>query len=450
MFLNLAKLLEDAAGDPAAREQVFLIHPVQLSRWLDEAWAGAATIPPLPIGSPTPGPPLLGSADIVDALDLPQQPPPPPLLLPSGIVLDGVTDIPSALQAVDNWVEAIGPQSAAGGIGLLWHHLSYAYVIESTGIIEIFAEVLRRLVVGETLGQLSPASVKWLRATEELFFRDPPLFSIAGTVSELRPQARVNRRNAYWRMFGLDLPHAVPARWDRDGQTWKVDVGEINVDFRAKWSELLRQVWLGLENNRNSSGANPTDGSYVALLCRALRDMFNDRRRGGLLAREEFAYVTVLSWFHLTLQTNTPIVIDLKAESTSPAERLALLGQRVGLHPSQRARELFDLSEPMSSLLRAIEVGSFDDAGTAAALFDDTTALGLEMREIINQWQSATGERVKERPAGVVAPVPSQPLRAPTPGSGNGRVTGAPKPAAAAAPAPTAAVAAATANGQRT
>jgi hypothetical protein len=174
--------------------------------------------------------------------------------------------------------------------------------------------------------------------------------------------------------------------------------------------------------------------------------MFNDRRRGGLLAREEFAYVTVLSWFHLTVQTNTPIVNDLKAQSSSPAERLALLGQRVGMHPAQRARELFDLSEPMSSLLRAIEVGSFDDAATAAALFDDATALGQEMREIINQWQSATGERVKERPTGMVTPVASQPLRAPTPGPGNGVVTGTPKPATTAAPSP----AAAAANGQRT
>jgi hypothetical protein len=435
MFLNLAKLLEDAAGDPAAREQVFLIHPVQLSRWLDEAWAGTATIPPLPIGSATTAPPLLGSLDIVDALDLPRQPVPPPRLLASGI----------NLAAVDEWTDVLGPPPA-GGIGLLWHHLSYAYVLESTGITEIFAEVVRRLVVGETLGELQPASVKWLRATEELFFRDPPLFSIAGTVSELRPQARVSRRNAYWRMFGLDLPHAIPARWDRDGQGWKVDVGEINVDFRAKWSELLRQVWLGLENNQNSSGANPSDGNYIALLCRALRDMFNDRRRGGLLAREEFAYVTVLSWFHLTVQSNTQIVVDLKAQSSSPAERLALLGQRVGMHPAQRARELFDLAEPMSSLLRAIEVGSFDDAATAAALFDDTTDLGLEMREIINQWQSATGERVKEPPSGTVTPAPSQPLRAPTPGSGNVVVTGTPKPAVTPAPA----AAAATVNGQRT
>ena len=37
----------------------------------------------------------------------------------------------------------------------------------------------------------------WVRTTEELFFRDPPLYSIAGITSEARPLSRVTRRNAY-------------------------------------------------------------------------------------------------------------------------------------------------------------------------------------------------------------------------------------------------------------
>lgn len=429
MFLNLAKLLEDAGG---TRDQVFLIHPLQLSRWLDEAWAAAALVPELPIGTPSTDAPALGSADIVRALDLPLQIP-PATLVPAGIT---VTD-------PDAWTQtAVVP---ATGIGLIWHHLSYAYVTESTGMWEIFTEVVRRLVVGETLGELSPDAVKWLRATEELFFRDPPLFSITGIVSELRPRTRISRRNAYWRMLGLDLPHAVPARWDGSGaQPWKTDVGGVNGDFRAKWSELLRQVWLGLENSANSSGSNPTDASYVAFLCRAIKDMFNDRRRGGLLAREEFAYVTALSWFHLTVQSNTAIVTSLKAEATSPAERLATLGQRVGMQPAQRARELFDLAEPMSGVLRAIEVGSFDTPAAAEVLFDPDETLGQEMRDLINLWQSATGERIKERPtAGVVTSSP-QPLRIPTPGSGHGTA-----PAARSTPAPAPVPAAAATNGQR-
>ena len=400
MFLNLARLL-----GPTRRGQVFLVHPLQLSRWLDEAWASTPLIPPLPIGSISTKAPMLGSTAIVDALDLPVILGAPPSLLSSGIDVNNV----------DTWDDSVRPPV---GPGLVWHHLVYAYLVESTGTLEVFAEVVRRLLVGETLGQLSPQSVKWLRTTEELFFRDPPLFSIAGVTSELRPQVRVNRRNAYWRMFGLDLPHPVPARWGSTGPAaWKTDVGDgVNTDFRAKWSELLRQVWVGLENSGNTSGANATDPAYVMSLCEALRDMFNDRRRGGLLAREEFAYVTTLSWFHLTLQTNTPIVSDLKAEAASPAERLATLAERVGMRPAQRSRELFDLAEPMSSVLRAIEVDTFNSPNLAATLYDPNTTLGAEMRDLVNQWQSATGERIKERPTSTAVLTDRQPLRLPTPG----------------------------------
>jgi hypothetical protein len=128
MFLSLAKLFADAGG---AREQVFLVHPIQLSRWLDEAWAAARLVPELPIGSASTDAPFLGDDAIISALDLPAQPP-SPLLLPSGI---SETD-------PDAWSETLGPPT--GAIGLLWHHLVYAYLIESTGVCEIFLEVVRR------------------------------------------------------------------------------------------------------------------------------------------------------------------------------------------------------------------------------------------------------------------------------------------------------------------
>ena len=45
------------------------------------------------------------------------------------------------------------------------------------------------------------------------------------------------------------------------------------------------------------------------------------------------------------------------------------------------------------------------------------------MREIINLWQSATGDRVKDRPTGAAVKPPAQPLRIPQPtpvAAGNG------------------------------
>jgi hypothetical protein len=403
MFLTLAKLFADAGG---TREQALLVHPVQLSRFADEYWLSTRLVPELPIGTTASLAPFLGEDAIVAGLGLPTQPPPPLLLAPSGIV----TPEPGT------WSGDLGPGSS--GIGLLWDHLIYAYLIETTGALEIFAEVVRRLVIGETLGKLSIESHQWLRTTEELFFRDPPLFSIAGIVSEARPHARVTRRNAYWRMFGFDLPHALSAYPPSAGERsdWKAHAGlGVNTDFNAVWTELLHQVSIGLENQRNTSGTNATDQSFIALLCESIADMLTNRRRGGMLAREEFMHVSVLSWFHLTLQSDTPIIVDLKAEATSPADRLALVAQRVGMAPAARSRELIDLAQPMSSLLRSIELGLFSDPAAASALSDDTTPVGSEMRDTIDRWSSATGTHIKDRPIATSVPLSAQPLRIPAP-----------------------------------
>jgi hypothetical protein len=372
--------------------------------------------------------------DIVDILDLPrpggnnnntQE------IAPAGIDFVNQAQNPPVVVSVQNpdvfTNDAFRIDRGITLAGLVWDHLVYAYLIESTGVYEVMAEVVRRLVVGETLNTLSAPSIKWLRSTEELFFRDPPLFSISGAVSEVRPNDRVNQRNAYWRMFAMDLPHPLPSRWAGSGGTgeglWKSDIGGgVNTGFREKWTELLRQVWLGIENARNDSGPNATDREYVALLARALKDMMNMRRRGGQLAREEFIYVSAMSWFHLTLESDSPIVKDLRADATSEADRLAKIAQLVGMQPAARARELFELAELMSTLLRMIELGDFDTGEKAETLYIPLAGgvneqLLRDMNRIIDLWQSATGDRVKDRPIGSgPGTLSAQPLRIPTPG----------------------------------
>lgn len=403
MFFRLAELYP-----PGSPRSIFRVHPVQLSRWLDEMWTAARRAPQIPSresGNEFIYQPLVFLDDaVLDALDLPNQLN-PPFLTPSGL---------TGNNSLSEWsgkpAEFYPPPQ--------WHHLIYAYIIESTGIVEIFAEVLRRLVVGETLAVLTSESIAWMRATEQLFFREPPDFSIVGVLSEVRPQERTNRRNAYWRMFGMDLPHPIPPQWGRPGPfaDWKAQTGPVNADFRQKWNEFLRQVWIGVENRANVNGANPTDPAYIALLAVALKDMMANRRRGGSLAREELAYVSMLSWFHLTVNSNTSIVTDLQATASRPADRLAAIGQRVGMTPAARSRELFDLAEPMSTVLRAIELGLFDTGVSAKILFDPgDSRLATDVVGVINNWQSATGERVKERPGGTMTPTSGQPLRVPVP-----------------------------------
>lgn len=415
MFFSLATLYPVfPVGNPRS---LFRVHPIQLSYWLDEVWATARRTPPIP-GRDLNTNFVFFDDKVLNALDLPTQAA-PPFLQPSGLSKDDPIE----------WTGVPGPEEL-NCPPRLWHHLAYAYLIESTGILEIFAEVVRRLVVGETLGVLQPESIAWIRATEQLFFREPPPFAIHSVLSEVRPYERTNRRNAYWRMFGMDLAHPVPPMWARTGPLadWKAHTGPVNEDFRPKWTEFLRQVWLGIENRLNTSGPNTADASFIALLARALKDMLTNRRRGGALAREEFAYVAMMSWFHLTVNADTSIVVDLQAQASSPADRLAALGQRVGMSPALRARELFDLAEPMSQVLRGIEAGLFDTETSAETLFRAGSNLARDLVDVINNWQSATGERVKERPVGTGGTTSAQPLRVPVPGA-----TSAASPGAAAA-----------------
>jgi hypothetical protein len=400
MFRTLAQALRPGGPfpptDPAPGDPVFRRHPLELSRYLEDQWASASTAA---WTYPKGGLPSLG----------------PPLPVAAGALLSLPPALASTLSPGFRVV-------SSAGLPLPWEHAIYAYLVESTGVMEILGEVVRRFVIGETLESPDPETQAWVRNTEELFFRDPPQFAVTAVTSQLRPQAKLNRRNLYWRLFGLDLP---PVAGASSAETWKQQTGAINDKFRRTWVDLLQQIWLGVTNARNSAGANPTDPNYVAYLCRTLADMAELRRRGGLLAREEFVYVSTLNWFHLTVATDTPVVKSLRAEteSGSPADRLRRIGERVGMTPSPASRELFELADQVAVILRLIDRRIFDAADDARLLFDTSiigNPLPSAMTEIVNRWQSATGDPVKELAVRATT-VPSaarpvvQPVRLPEP-----------------------------------
>jgi hypothetical protein len=393
---------------PEDKSKVFLLHPLQLSRWLEAAWAAAPNVPVL--GNNLGAAAQLGSGTVIQDFDMPEA-----LLktLEPGIVLARPGDFDGTADRHTT--------------PLMWDHMIYAYLIESTGVYEIIAQILARIVRGETLGKLSPETLQWARATEELLFRSPPPFSIGGVQSEIRPNIRVARRTAFVEMFGLELPHPLPLASDAgEAQPpWKLYIGNgANTGFGERWNELLTQIWIGYENRGNQSGTNATDAEYVALLCQAIDDMLGNRRQGGRLAREELRYVSDLSWCHLTVEFNTPLVQDLQATATTPAERLAKLGARVGMVPAPRSMELFELADLMSGLLWGIELGLYNSGPQAAALFlpltlgGPPTRLNIDVNRIIDLWQSATGTRIKTAagsPAGAPgARLSAQPLRVPS------------------------------------
>jgi hypothetical protein len=312
----------------------------------------------------------------------------------------------------------------------LWDHLIYAYMIENTRVYEIFRRVLEEYAYGERLGVPSDEGQRWLRTTEQLFHRDSPPFQIYTLASWIRPDLRAVRRNAYHRMFGLDLNHGTD-----DNRPYPYPrAAAANTDFTGTFEELLREVWRAIENVRNQVGPNQTDVSTIANLARTIFDMLRVRRQEnvGNLARDELFHVSTMSWYHLTLSFNTPIVRDLKADATSAAERLQKIGERVGLPAHTRTDSYLQLATNMSLILREMELGTFNDPAGAPALFQPgTVALPNPfqdaMQQIITHWTIATGRDLKASRVSVAptAPTPVRPAPrpiVPSTSSGNGAV----------------------------
>ena len=102
------------------------------------------------------------------------------------------------------------------GPNFIIDHLIYAYMVENTRIFDIYHRALQALIEGERLGVPpdqpgNPLNiVPWLRATEQLFYRDQAPFFGFTLTSTIRPDWAATRRNAYYRMFGYDLNHGGP------------------------------------------------------------------------------------------------------------------------------------------------------------------------------------------------------------------------------------------------
>jgi len=380
MFNHLSRALV-ARGVGA--NAIFNFHPLQLAAYVDLIWetlrvaCGGAPdavrrqLDPA-IGHVTGGHGTVGLTDVYLR----------PLGGPSG--------------GVDN-ADFVAAVNGVLGTVPTWHHLIYAYLIENTRAYDIVERVLQEIVTGERLGQLSPESHRWARATEDLMFRDQGFF-LSSLTSHVRKHAHGTRRNAYWRMFGMDLNHG-----DGDkGQFVRAEAS--NTGFVGTFEALLREVWRGYINARNTSGPNSADDAAIAEYASRLHQMLGDRRERGNLTREEFVITTMMSWFELTVASDTPIVIDLQAQATTPEERLRKIAARVGLTAHAKSRSLFELATRVSTLLIAIESGAYDVPTAARTLYDvnlggiGANPVAADMVQVIIHWSQATGHEVKALP----------------------------------------------------
>ncbi|WP_280309876.1 hypothetical protein [Nocardia abscessus] len=413
MFRQLVTMFSPGSADGLTRARMlFNIHPLQLHRYMEEAWSAAGLTPPGTSAA------FLGNVNIRGIYGLN-----PHFTGPSGTLGSLIPPTAVSLPTFPGPVATSGGSAIAPPANLPWDHLIYAYLIENTRIVPIFRRVCDIFAHHELLEVPSDEARLWLRTTEELFNADAPRFHISSISSGLRPDAEAIRRNVYGRLLGMDLNHGRP-----DDQPYPFVRGTgSNKAFVEHWERFLGEVWQGYLNRKNSSGENSEDPEAVAQHAEALARMLQARRLGGNLAREEFTAVAMMSWLHLTVEFDTPIVETLKSTAPSPAERLRKIGDRVGVAAHPKSRNFFDMAEEASELLRAIELNAFNSSATVHVLYDDAPANPARSRAlaVINNWSAATGRDVKlkrlrdayrpPRPAPLPASARSGRTTAPTP-----------------------------------
>ncbi|MFD8863280.1 hypothetical protein ACFV1F_02540 [Streptomyces sp. NPDC059590] len=274
-------------------------------------------------------------------------------------------------------------------------HLIYAYMLENTRILEIFRRILVSFFNTENFNTPSAETLQWLDQTERLFFRDPGPLSVLAVTGELRPDADAVRRNAYHRLLGLDLNHG---RGGKPGAYPYHRTDVTNQRFPVLFGQLLEEVSIGIQHAGNTSGANPTDDFRIQDLVQEIGDVMLDRRgpsQAGL-AHEEFVAVTFLSWLHLAISWESPVVRDLRATASTPHERLRRLGARVKLDAHQDSRSFLQLGPDVSLLLYSIE-RRLEPTQQPEYFYTRGSQLRPVMDRIIHHWSHVTGTNVRSR-----------------------------------------------------
>lgn len=275
-----------------------------------------------------------------------------------------------------------------------WDHLGYSYLVENTRALQILRRVVREYRSGEALGTPSVETQRWLDASEALLCSAPNPFGPWQSTSVIRQDQDAVRRNAYWRLFGFDL-----AFGNDDNRPLIYDKAKAtNQNFLRLFEELLFELWQAISNEKNTSGVNNTDDDRIFRLTEELKFILRSRRQTQNLAREELAAAATASWVELTLSTNTPVVIDLRAQATDAADRLRMIGEKVELMPHSKSSEFFSMCTEMSKVLRTIESGAIANSSQAWFLYKETGgAIGVDSRRLITEWASATGKDLKTR-----------------------------------------------------
>jgi len=304
------------------------------------------------------------------------------------------------------------------------YHLIYSYLLENTRILQIFERVLEKYQQDEDLGitqiPLQQEVYQWIANSERLFFTDEGE-GVRNIRSLIRPSYDANRRNAYYRMFGIDLAF---------GDISSTSGGTIpyfrarasNQQFISLFEKYLAEIWQGYINARNTSGPNTSDANNLVELAIQLQELLAARRggrpgggtniyAGRNLSQEEYGSAVLLSWFTFIVSANTPVVQFLNCQSSTIGERLLKIGEKVGVPAHSKCQALFEMAGPASNILTLLETGGYlntpANVQTMLSSLNPGTLLSIDSDNmnyflvVINNWEKATGHRIKNPEANI-------------------------------------------------
>ena len=307
------------------------------------------------------------------------------------------------------------------------YHLIYAYLLENTRILQIFERVIEKYVMDEELGVAQiPEVFQWIVNSEKLFFKDENTRS-SNVRSLIRPSYDANRRNAYFRMFGIDLAFGdIGSGSGGTIQYYKANTA--NQQFIPLFERYLSEIWQGYTNARNTSGQNSSDVNNVVELAIQLQELLAARRGGRPggpnvyatrnLSYEEFSSVMLLSWFTFIISDNTPVVQFLNCQSSTIGERLIKIGNKVGIQAHTKCQAMFEMAGAAANILNLLEAGGYlDNNGNVQTMLSSlnppvTLTLDSDYMNafltVINNWEKATGHKIKNPEANITGTVKVQ------------------------------------------
>ncbi len=285
-------------------------------------------------------------------------------------------------------------------------HLMYAYMIENTKIFQIFEKVIAKYQMGEDLtipySNRDVNSRLWIENTNLLFFANSP-YSVWNESYNNENNFDSVRRNAFYRLFGMDLNHGIGENNTKPVVYHRAN--HFNGSFIEQLETFLKLCWQMMINYTNTSNLNTTDLIALQEQANSLRTLLLSRRTTENnmenytmlnLSKVEYHSVVMAEWFNHAISYNSPIVMEMGAEGVTPAERLNRLAQKVGMNSHSKAANFLDLAPLLASLLRLLEMNEVDNSYLAAIANPLTRPYAL-ITSILYNYQQATGKDLKNQ-----------------------------------------------------